>query len=83
MLRSEEKAYCRALVALRRKDYRVASEHFERAATLFGEDRQFNLLRETTRLLLAVKDERTRIAVKDNVEIEEVRLDGKENHVRG
>ena len=56
MLNQSEKAYCQALLALRNKDYRAAVEFFDRAAPYFTENKEFNLLRETNRLLVAVKE---------------------------
>ena len=57
MLRPAEKAYCRALEALRRKDYNDALSHFSDAGDAFAQNKEFNLLHETTRLLMAVKTE--------------------------
>lgn len=57
MLSSAEKAYCLALTALKEKDYRAAIVQFDRAAEEFGTDKEFTLLRESTRLLVAVKEE--------------------------
>lgn len=57
MLSSSEKAYCLALTALKEKDYANAVVHFDRAADEFGTDKEFTLLRESTRLLVAVKEE--------------------------
>jgi len=55
MLNPDEKAYLQALQALRDKQYGQAVGHFDRAAEVFGNNREFSLLRETTRLLLEVK----------------------------
>ena len=59
MLKPAEKAYCRALEALRRKDYNDALRHFSDAGDAFTQNKEFNLLHETTRLLMAVKIELT------------------------
>lgn len=57
MLKAAEKAYCLALEALKRRDYRQADQLFEQAAGFFADNQEFRLLRETTRLLVAVKEE--------------------------
>jgi len=57
MLNPSEKAYCRALLALKNKDYRAAAAHFDGAAADFRDNQEFVLLRETNRLLLTVKKE--------------------------
>ena len=70
MLNPGEKAYCRALLALKNKDYRLAADEFEKAAPHFKHDREFNLIMETNRVLVAVKK---KIAVEesDAIEVEE------------
>ena len=72
MLNSSEKAYCQALLALKGREYQMASSHFDAAAPYFKDNREFNLLRETTGLLLAVKAEWERLNDRDTIEIEEV-----------
>ena len=57
MLSPHEKAYCQALLALRQKEYAKAETHFSQAAEHFTENRDFMILWETTRALLAVKRE--------------------------
>jgi len=59
MLDPSEKAYCLALEALQRKQFREASRYFEAAAPQFRENREFGLLHQTTNLLCEVK---TRLA---------------------
>jgi hypothetical protein len=82
MLSQAEKAYCRALLALKRKDYTAASDHFREAAPHFGNDREFDLLRETTELLLAVKKVHAKDKADDTIELEEVLPYGKEKDFR-
>ncbi|RKX28220.1 MAG: hypothetical protein DRP47_04880 [Candidatus Zixiibacteriota bacterium] len=82
MFNPSEKAYCLALLALKRKDYRTASDHFDRAASGFKTDREFNLYRETTRLLLAVKREIAVLEKEDKLEIEEAFPNGQETELR-
>jgi len=85
MLDPEEKAYLLALQALRDKQYGQAVGHFDRAAENFGNNREFSLLRETTRLLLEVK--RTIAAAEgrndDVLTIEETLSYGKETILHG
>ncbi len=71
MLNPGEKAYCAALLALKKKDYSAAMKHFEEAAPFFKENAEFNLLMETTKLLVVVKNERMRLENDDTIEIEE------------
>jgi len=78
MLDHAEKAYCLALLALKDKDYPAAFDHFDGAAPHFKDNREFNLLRQTTELLLAVKKERTKLDGDDMIELEEVLPYGKE-----
>ena len=86
MLESSEKAYYRALRALEEKQYRLAVGHFDRAAEFFEGNREFNLLHETTRLLVdlkqalsaAEKTARTEKTDDDTLIIEETFTDGQE-----
>lgn len=84
MLNPAEKAYCLALQALKRRDYRQAVEHFERAAPFFRDNQEFALLRETTTLLVAVKEELKDFQADDNetIEIEEYFYHGKKDGLR-
>ncbi len=76
MLRPEEKAYCQALLALKRKDYVGAMRYFDQAAPGFADSKEFNLYRETTRLLLVVKDKLAELANEDRIDIEEATTNG-------
>ena len=76
MLNSSEKAYYRALLGLKNKDYGLAAEEFDRAEPYFRRDAEFSLLRETTRLLVTVKDELARLEKDGELLIEEVFTDG-------
>ena len=82
MLDRAEKAYCLALLALKDKDYPAASDHFDRAAPRFKDNREFNLLRQSTELLLAVKKERVKLHAEDTIEREEVLPYGQEKEFR-
>jgi hypothetical protein len=57
MLTKEEKAYYQAIKALKDRNYTAASGFFRVAEKQFTDNRDFRILRETTELLLAVKDE--------------------------
>ena len=57
MLSAHEKAYCLALKALKDKDYEAALGQFDRAVEGFADDKEFVLLKESTRLLVSVKEE--------------------------
>lgn len=75
MLNPSEQAYFDGLVALKRKDYSGASDCFDKAAGFFNGNREFNLIRETTALLLAVRAELLRYEEDrsdDKLEIEEI-----------
>lgn len=81
MLQAAEKAYCEALLALKRKDYRAAGEFFEQAAPDFAQDKEFCLLRETTRLLLVVKQKLGKYENEDTIVIEEAFSNGQETEL--
>ncbi|HUV30055.1 MAG TPA: hypothetical protein VMY05_03025 [Acidobacteriota bacterium] len=82
MSNPSEKAYRLALQALKRKDYRTAADLFAKAAPGYQQDREFALLRESTRLLLAVQRELTALKEADEeLEIEEVFSNGQETDV--
>ena len=60
MLVDSEKAYCQALLALKKRDYQTAVVKFAKASGdfgSFGTNEEFDLLYQTTQLLLAVKQE--------------------------
>jgi hypothetical protein len=82
MLSVEEKAYCRGLEALRRKDYAAAAAEFE----LCGERRTaspgFAIAAEATRLLAYVGEERRRMNEIDHI-VKETPGHGKETIIRG
>jgi hypothetical protein len=80
MLDPREKAYFQALQALREKQYQQAAGYFDQAAEFFGNNQEFQLLRETTRLLLEVKRELAAAEGKENGSptTEEILIDGQE-----
>jgi hypothetical protein len=71
VLNPAEKAYFGALQALRHKDYLVAKKQFDVAAPHFADQKEFNLLRETTRLLVEVKRKLGTLTVEERLEIKE------------
>jgi hypothetical protein len=89
MLNQTEKAYYLALEALRNKEYRQAVSFFDRAAAEFGNDQEFVLLSESTRLLVAVKerlaDGRASLSetVNNELTIEEVLSNGQKTDFPG
>jgi hypothetical protein len=84
MLTSAEKDYCLALLALKHKEFRKAVDHFEKAAPDFVNNQEFNLLFESTRLLVAVKDElkARQGGLEERIQIEEVYSYGQEDELR-
>lgn len=77
MLNTFEKAYFAALQALQRKDYSKAADYFKQAAPHFKDNKEFNLLHETTGLLLAVKEQLAAVDVDDDkIKIEETFSNG-------
>jgi len=81
VLNSSEKAYCLALKALKQRKYALARNYFEQAAVYFCDNQEFILLRETTSLLLAVKQELSNADTEnDKLMIEEVFSNGKETN---
>lgn len=83
MLEPSEKAYYRALRALENKQYQQAAGYFDQAAGFFDGNEEFDLLRDTTRLLVELKQA---LATAENVDedaliIEEMFTDGKETNL--
>ena len=76
MLSENEKAYCQALLALRRKDYLKALVSFEKAAQAFGTNGEFNLLYQSTRVLVEVQNELAGVAVNNPLEEKELIVNG-------
>ncbi len=85
MLKAAEKAYFLALEALKRHEYRRADELFDQAAGFFADNAEFRLVRETTRLLVAVKEELGVVEEdksNERTEIEEVMTYGEKDELR-
>ena len=83
MLDPSEKAYCLALQALEEKKYQRAVRYFDQAAEFFVDNKEFKLLRETTRLLVELKKEIAAAEEKDEDKliIKEVFTDGQETNL--
>lgn len=81
MLSNAEKAYMRALLALKKQDYASASGFFRSAKNQFAESADFRILKETTELLLAVKEDIFELE-NGRIEIEEIINHGKETEFR-
>ncbi len=82
MLSAEEKAYCRALEALRRKDYLSADKEFEACRSLFANNRGRQIITEAARLMVEVgREKRERENIKQF--IEEASTNGKETNICG
>jgi len=84
VLNPSEKAYCLALQALKQKRYTEAVSYFERASDYFENNREFSLLRETTRLLVALKRELATVGDDENtLIIEETFSNGQKTNLPG
>ena len=81
MLSETEKAYFKALQALKEKDYSGAAGFFRFAENQFADAPEFRILKETTELLIAVKEEIFGIE-NERIEIEEILSDGQETEFR-
>ena len=82
MLSDADKAYYRALQALRDKDYRAAAGFLKYAENQFADMPELCILRESTELLLSVKDEIYELE-NETIEIEEILINGQETEFRG
>lgn len=86
MLSAAEKAYFQALQALKRKEYASAAAYFEQAAVSYRQNPDFMLMWETTRLLVAVKEElaanSSQGTNEERIEIEEVFSYGQKDGLR-
>lgn len=68
MVFDSDEAYYKALLALKSRDYRKAAGYLKSAENQFADSLEFRILLETTRLLLAVKEEIF------DLELEEVKI---------
>lgn len=58
MLSPEEKSYCRALEALRKKDYITADKEFKACRSLFTGSKRVKIISEATRILVVLQEEK-------------------------
>lgn len=82
MLNDAEKAYYRALQALKEKDYRAAAGFLKTTENQFAERPELRILSEATELLLAAKDEIYELE-NETIEIEEILINGEETEFLG
>jgi len=82
VLSDADKAYYRALQALRDKDYRAAAGFLKYAENQFADMPELGILRGSTELLLSVKDEIYELE-NETIEIEEILINGQETEFRG
>ena len=76
MLSPSEKAFYLALESLKEKRYSLASDYLDRAAPELSQEKEFVLLRETIRLLVAVRKELQSGSVNSRLDVEEVFTNG-------
>jgi outer membrane protein assembly factor BamD (BamD/ComL family) len=80
ILTPEEKAYCRGLEALRKKDYAVADKEFKACAKLHGDSRGFNIIAQAAGLMAVLQQEKVKISKLEN-HIRETAENGEETVV--
>lgn len=68
MLSPEEKAYCRALEALTRRDYPAAISSFEKCGERFADNQRLQIMAQAARIICAVQEEkRLREFIESNI----------------
>jgi hypothetical protein len=82
MLSLEEKAYCRALEALKKRDYVTADREFDNCASMFADSRGFKIISEAARMLARLRNEKSN-TVNIKTEIKESVSHGEETIVCG
>ncbi len=82
MLSVEEKAFCRALEALKRRDFDGAVTEFDACGGRFDENKSIRIMAEATRLIVALRQEYERKQKIQN-DIKEAINHGKEAIIRG
>lgn len=82
MLTAEEKAYCRALTALRNKDFAAADTEFQACSSSFASSTGFKIIAEATRLLVQLQEEKAKLK-KITLTIKEAASHGQETVVCG
>jgi outer membrane protein assembly factor BamD (BamD/ComL family) len=81
-LNKEEKAYCRALEALRKKDYTTADKEFKICGQQYGKNQGFNIISQATKLLAYLRQRDGKLT-KLETEIKESGTHGEETIVCG
>ena len=66
MLSPEEKAYCRGLEALKKKDYAAADKEFETCREQYGHSQGFMIIAEAAHLLTRLRQEKEPTEIKEN-----------------
>ncbi|MFH1699127.1 MAG: hypothetical protein ABIE07_00955 [Candidatus Zixiibacteriota bacterium] len=82
MLSFEEKAYCRALEALHKKDYISADKEFEASGNEFSGSKGLKIIKESTKLMAVLRIEKLKLE-KTEIVIEENLSHGKEAVICG
>ncbi len=81
MLTPEEKAWCRGLAAVRRKEYDAAAREFSLMGQQPAGNGRLSIIVEAVRVLACVQQEKKRL-VEINDQIQETELHGKETVLR-
>lgn len=81
MLSETDKAYFKAMKALKNNDYPAAVGFFRTVENQLEVAPELRILKEAAELLLAVKDEIFEIE-NERIEIEEMLIDGQETNLR-
>lgn len=82
MLQSDEKAYCRALEALRKRDYVAANREFEAGGCRIGQSAGFRIIVEATRMLAELERRDLELDEIDSTTIKEIITHGEETIIR-
>jgi len=82
MLTEEEKSYCRALEALRKKDYLAADTELKRCGRYLAQSRGLRIIAEAVAMLVRLEREKKKLT-KNETEIEEAVCHGEETVVCG
>jgi hypothetical protein len=82
VLSKEEKAYCRALEALQKRDFGAADKEFSICRPMFADSRGFRIISEATGMLVQLQKEKEKL-IKIKTEIKEAVCHGEETVVCG
>lgn len=68
MLTVEEKAYCRALEALCRKNFEIAVAEFEKCGERLDENKRLQIMAQAARIICVIREEkRQRETIESNI----------------